>query len=351
MKTSAIRALGALCMTLATWGSVQAQTPSDRPQFCVWDILGKSGDVYNLVLDHSLHMARLGMPFDLRPYTDERVAMEDYRAGQCAGLVVTGFRARVFNAVSGSIDSMGSALVVKAGKVDMAASQEVLRRVITALSSPQGARLMREGQHEVGGMLPVGAAYPMVKDRTATRIDQLAGKRIGVFDQDRPQALLIQRLGAQPVSVDIASVGTKFNNGLVDMIHLPAITYKPFELGKGMGTQGAVIRVPAMFPTVQLVFRADQLPAGFGEASRAHWLAQFDRQVQNIQRAEAGIPGRAWVEVSPEVLPAYVDALRQGRLMGAQEGLYAKRTLNLLKKARCSANAENAECATPFEVD
>lgn len=97
----------------------QAQPQAPKPLLCVWDILGKSGDVYNLVLDQSLHMAKLGMPFEMRAYTDERVAIEDYRTGQCAGVVATGFRVRPFNGISGSIDSMGSALVTKAGKVDM----------------------------------------------------------------------------------------------------------------------------------------------------------------------------------------------------------------------------------------
>lgn len=331
--------------------TMSAQAKPDKPLFCVWDILGKSGDVYNLVVDQSIHMAKLGMPFELRAYTDERVAIEDYRAGQCAGVVSTGFRIRPFNTISGSIDSMGSALVVKAGKVDMAASQDVLRRVIAVLSSPQAAKLMREGVHEVGGILPVGAAYPMIRDRTNTRMDQLAGKRIGVFDQDKPQALLIQQLGSQAVSVDISNVGTKFNNGLVDMIHLPALTYKPFELAKGMGTQGAVVRIPAMFPTVQMLFNAEKLPTGFGEVSRQFWLAQFDRQAQSIQRAEASIPPKVWLEVEPNVLTSYVASLKEGRLMGAKQGLYAKRTLNLLKKARCAASPENAECSQATELD
>ena len=345
------RLLPSIGLSLLPLLATPAHAQGTPPVFCIWDIMGKSGEIYNLAVDQSLHMTRQGMPFSLRAYTDERVATEDYRAGQCAGLVVTGFRARIFNAVSGSIDSMGSSLVVRNGTVDMAASYDALRRVITVLSSPQGMKLLREGAHEVGGILPVGAAYPMIRDRQHTRIDQLAGQRIGVFDQDRPQAMLIQQLGAQAVSVDVANVGTKFNNGMVDMIHLPAITYKPFELHKGMGTKGAVVRVPAMFPTVQMIFNADKLPAGFGEASRQFWLAQFDRQMQAIQRAEATIPAPVWSEVTPTALPAYVEALKQGRLAGAREGLYAKRTLNLLKKARCSANPAQGECASPNEVD
>ncbi len=331
--------------------SLAAQAETAKPLFCVWDILGKSGDLYNLVLDQSIHMAKLGMPFEMRAYTDERVAIEDYRAGQCVGVVATGFRVRPFNGVTGSLDSMGSALVIKGGKVDMGASQDVLKRMITAFASPQAAKLMREGAHEVGGILPVGAAYPMIRDRMTTKLDQLSGKRIGVFDQDKPQAMLIQQLGAQAVSVDVSSVGTKFNNGMVDMIHLPAITYKPFELSKGMGTQGTVVRVPAMFPTVQMLFNADKLPQGFGDASRQFWLGQFDRQVQNIQRAEASIPAKVWTDVEPAVLNAYVTSLTEGRLMGAKQGLYAKRTLNLLKKARCAVSPDNAECASAIEVD
>lgn len=342
-KKMAVLALGVSAF------AVQAQT--ERPLFCVWDILGKSGDVYNLILDQNLHMAKLRMPFEMRAYTDERVAVEDYRTGQCAAVVATGFRVRPFNAITGSLDSMGSALVVKQGKVDIAASNEVLRRMIVVFSSPQAAKMMREGSSEIGGILPVGAAYPMIRDRMATQVDQLAGKRIGVFDQDKPQALLIQQLGAQAVSVDISNVGTKFNNGLVDMIHLPAITYKPFELSKGMGAQGTVVRVPAMFPTLQLIFNPDKFPPGFGEASRQFWVSQFDRQMQNIQRAEASIPAKVWSEVSPEVLATYVEALREGRLMGARQGLYAKRTLNLMKKARCAASPQSGECATAAEVE
>lgn len=347
------RTLAALGLALMTaWHPAAiAQSAPERPSICVWDILGKSGDVYNFVQDLRLHMGRLGMAFEVRSYTDERVATEDYRTGQCAGLVATGFRIRAFNAITGSIDSMGSSVILRDRRIDMDASHEVLRRTITALSNPKAVGLVRDGPHEVGGVLPVGAAYPMLRDRTTTRLDQLAGKRIGVFDQDRPQALLIQQLGAQPVSVDIASVGNKFNNGMVDVIHLPAITYKPFELNKGMGSQGAIVRVPAMFPTVQLVFYADRLPKGFGEASRQYWLSQFDRQLQLIQRSEAAIPARVWLDISPEMLPPYVDALRQGRLEGARQGLYAKRTLNLLKKVRCSVAPEAAECASANEVD
>ena len=80
-------------------------------------------------------------------------------------------------------------------------------------------------------------------------------------------------------------------------------------------------------------------------------MSQFDRQLHNIHRAEAGIPAKVWSDIPPEVLAVYVDALKEGRLIGARQGLYAKRTLNLMKKARCAASPENAECATATEVE
>ena len=54
-----------LATTLALL-SLSAQAQSDKPLFCVWDILGKSGDIYNLMVDQSLHMAKTGMSFEIK---------------------------------------------------------------------------------------------------------------------------------------------------------------------------------------------------------------------------------------------------------------------------------------------
>ena len=208
------------------------------PLLCAWDILGKGGEVHALAQDYAAAMAREGVHFEVRTFTDERVVAEDLRAGQCAAAILTGFRARPFNQVTGSLDSLGSAVVVRDGKVDLPASYEVLRKLIQVFASPQAASLMIEGQYEVGGIMPVGAAYPMLRERFEITPHTLAGKRVAAFDHDRVQGMLIQKMGAQAISSDVTNVGTKFNNGLVDLIHMPAITFKPFELAKGMGTKG-----------------------------------------------------------------------------------------------------------------
>jgi hypothetical protein len=131
---------------------------------------------------------------------------------------------------------------------------------------------------------------------------------------------------------------------------LPAITYKPFELAKGIGTKGAMVRMPVMIPTIQLVLNRNLLPEGTGQASRNYWLSQYDRVMQVIAKAEAGVPANVWFDVPLDSVMDYMEALRQSRVSGAEQGLYNKRTLNLIKKARCQISPASAECASATEV-
>jgi len=339
-----------LCAGVVTLCGLQPAHAASKPVFCAWDILGKAGDSYAMVQDYAVAMSKQGVDFDLKAYIDERVAAEDFRTGQCAGVILTGFRARPYNQLTGSLDSMGSTTVVKDGRIDMAGSYDVLRRMIAAFASPQAAKMMVEGSNEIGGIVPIGAAYPIVRDRANAPLSALSGKRLGAFDNDKAQAWFAQKMGAQPVSIDVTSVGTKFNNGMMDVIYLPAVTYRPFELQKGMGPKGAFLKFPVMLPTFQVVLNRSALPEGFGQASRAFWLSQFDRSMALVSKAEASVPAPVWQELSADQLAPYVDMLRQGRLQGVEDGLYSKRTLNLLKKARCQVSPATAECTSPTEV-
>lgn len=318
---------------------------------CVWDVAGKTGDVYNAAIDYTVAMQKNGVEIELKSYVDERVAVEDYRAGQCDGVMATAFRLKPFNATSTSLDSIGSATIVRNNKIDLPASYEVVRKVIQAYASPGGAKMMVEGNHEVGGIFPLGAAYPIVRDRKINSVEALSGKKIAAFDYDKAQGVMIQRIGAQPVSVDVTNVGPRFNNGFVDMIVLPAVAYKPLELYKGIGKTGGIGRFPIMIPTVQLMLNRTKFPDGFGEKSRTYWLGQFDHALNLIKKAEAGIPAATWDELPPENIPKYVLMLREARIAIGKQGLYDKQGLNIIKRARCSVNGGDAECATKNEIE
>ena len=343
--------LAAACVGVAVAFSGTAQAAAQK--FCVFDFLGASGDMFNLAKDYAVAMQRHGVDFELKGFTNEGLAAEEFRKGNCDALVATAFRTRQFNSVAASIDSLGSTTILREGKVDMAGTYEVLRKLIQtyAAPSPQVTKLMTQGDYEVGGIAPAGAAYPFLNDRRLSSVDALAGKRIAAFDYDKAQAAMIQRIHAIPVSADISNFHLKFNSGQLDMMAAPTMAYKPLELQKGMGSKGGVARFPILIVSYQMIFNRTKFPEGFGEKSREFWMSQFDRVLQIIRTADSTIPPLAWIDIEPEDAVKYTLMLRESRVQLAQQGLYDKRGLKVIKRVRCHVNAADSECATKSEED
>ncbi|MFT3857497.1 MAG: DUF6091 family protein [Aquabacterium sp.] len=341
------RLVAASALALLSFSAQAAQ------KFCVFDILGAAGDMYSMSKDYALAMQRMGVDLELRAFNNEARATEEFKSGECDALVATAFRTRQFNAVAASTDSLGSTTILRDGKVDMKGTYEVLRKLIQtyAAPSPQVTKLMTNGIYEIGGIVPLGAAYPFVNDRRMSSVEALAGKRISAFDYDKAQAAMIQRINAVPVSTDISNFHLKFNSGQIDMMAAPTMAYKPLELQKGMGTKGAAVRFPLLIVSYQLVFNRGKFPEGFGEKSREFWMSQFDRSLQVIRTADSTIPPMAWVDLEPEDAVKYTLLLRESRIMLAQQGLYDKRGLKVIKRIRCHVNPADPECTTKSEEE
>jgi len=216
-------------MTLAAGMTAHAQT------VCVFDVLGAQGDTYAMMKDYAVSAKQWGANVTLKSYSDERLASEDFKAGQCDGVFLTGMRARAFNSFTGSLDSIGGI-----------PSYSSLKMAMSLMANPKLADEMLSNGYEVVGVAPLGAAYIMVRDNSINSLAKAAGKKFGVLDYDKAQSIMVQKVGAQPVSVDLTSIGGKFNNGQVDIIGMPAIGFKPFELYKGIGTKGAIFRFPVV---------------------------------------------------------------------------------------------------------
>ena len=342
------------CMAAAVCAASLLSAPAQAAQkVCVYDFIGASGDLFNMVRDYALAMQRDGVFLELKGYNDEAAALEAYKSGQCDGFVGTAFRSRQFNAVAGSIDSLGATTIVRKGNVDMPASYEVMRKLIQtyAAPSPQVAKLMTNGEHEIAGIAPAGAAYPFVNDRKLSLVEALAGKRIVAFDYDKAQAAMIQRIKAVPVSATISNFHLKFNGGQADMMAAPTIAYQPLELHKGLGSKGAVVRFPLLLVSYQMIIRHEQFPDGFGAKSRTFWAGQFDRMLQLIRRADTTIPPARWEDLNPDDAVKYTLLLRESRIQLTQQGLYDKRGLKVLKRIRCHVNPGDAECETKLEEE
>ena len=74
---------------------------------CVFDLLGKSGESFQMAQEWALSAKSWGADINLIPKQDEAVADNDFKAGKCDGVFMTAMRARQYNKFVGSIDSIG----------------------------------------------------------------------------------------------------------------------------------------------------------------------------------------------------------------------------------------------------
>lgn len=310
-------------------------TSAQAAKLCVFDPVGTQGDIYGATKDLALAAKAWGANnFELKAFTDERVAAEDFKAGQCDAIVVTTLRARAFNSFVGSIDSVGGV-----------PTQAHLQQVIRAVASPALASRMVNQSYEIAGVIPVGGAYVMVRDRSINSVEKAAGKKVAVLEWDKSQAKMVQQLGAQPVASDVTNFAGKFNNGQVDIIAAPAVAYKPLELYKGIGTKGAIYRFPLIQTTLSMVIRKDKFPAGFGQKSREYFASHAPKAFGLINRSEKEIPESQWLELTPADKDKYTKMMREVRIQLTKDGTYDKDMMKLLKNLRCKMEPQNFECA------
>lgn len=345
LKFKLLAATTALAMS-----AVATPAAAAANKVCVFDVLGAGGDIFNLTRDYAIAAKGFGADLHLEAFTEERIAAENFRVGQCDMLVATSFRTRPYNKIAGSIDALGAASIVKDGKVDMQLSYDVVRRTIQLFASERSEKMMTQGDFQVAGIVPFGAAYLYVKSRDINSVEKLAGKRIASFDYDAAQKQMISKVGASPVSADISNFGSMFNNGSVDIIGAPAAAYKPLELYRGLGNNGAIVRFPVAILTYQIIVNKNKFPEGFAAKSRDYWAKKFDVAMNIINNAERGIPQQAWLDISPADSVRYTILLRESRVDLAKAGAYDPNALNIVKRIRCSLNRADSECATPNEM-
>ena len=240
MHRTALRLL--VCLPLVCLVNPTAMA-APGPSLCVWDPVGAAGQMFSATKAYAAAMKKQGVNLTLKPYTDERVAAEDFKAGQCDALLATSIRTRPYNPVTAAIDSTGATTIVRNGKIDINASYEVVRKAMQVYASPAAAKLVVQDKYEVAGIIPMGALYAVVRDREIFK-KGFAGVRLPAFENDKVQAYIFERVGAQAVPSDISNFVSKFNNGSVDAIFAPATSYVPLEIFRGVGTKGGVSRFP-----------------------------------------------------------------------------------------------------------
>lgn len=306
--------------------------------FCIYDPLGGNGPMYGLMTDYKTTALEWGYDLRLRAYTDEKIAIDDFKAQQCQAVLMTGARARPFNKFAATVEAIGGI-----------PSNDIMRKVIETISSPRAAKLMNEGRYEVAGMLPAGPIYLFVRDRNVNTAEKLSGKRIATFEYDEPSIKMVNHVGASVVPSNSANFSGKFNNGSVDVAYAPAVAYKPLEMYKGLADNGAVIRFNLAYLDFQLITYRDQFDESFGQKSRSFIAAQFDRALDHVSKDTAEIEDKYWLDLAQADIDKYNEMLRGVRLMLRDEGVYDPRMLTLLRRLRCADDPAAAECVEQVE--
>lgn len=332
MKTW-LKALALGTGMVAASGTVQA-----KQIVCVFDLVGKNGDVYAVMKDYQLAAKNWGANIELRVNTNEAVVAEDFKAGKCDGISVTGMRGRQFNNFTGSLDAIGAI-----------PDLNLAVKVMQGLASKTFAKYMLQGKYEVAGVIPVGDAFLLVNDRSINTVAKAAGKKIAVLDYDEAQKIMVQQVGAQAVSADVTNFGAKFNNGQVDIIGAPAAVFKPLELHKGLGSKGAIVNYPILQVTGNIIIRPDKFPAGFGQKSREWVKGELPRAFGILGKMKADIPSKYWMDIPAADKPGYQKMMREARIDLTKRGIYDKRMMKLLWQFRCKQDPKNFECALQDE--
>ena len=208
---------------------------------------------------------------------------------------------------------------------------------------------MKDNGYEVLGIIPVGAGYLFVNDRSIDTAGELAGKRMATLDYQKDAIHMVNFVKATVVPSDITNFAGKFNNGSVDTAYAPAFAYEALELYKGIGESGGVVDYPLAQLTLQMVARDDVLDDDTAQKAREVAWNMFPQAMGLIEGQEAAIPEEKWVRIPEKDIRGYQEMFRENRIemrdgLNGAPDVYHPKMMGLLSKIRCASNPAAAEC-------
>ena len=315
---------------------IAAPAHAETRTICVYDPAGRAGDYFQLMSAYATQASTWGSgDIRIQPYTDEETASKDYEAKKCDGVVATGVRLQRFNRFSSTLEAIGAL-----------PNYTLLKNMVSTLATSAGAaRSLSKNGNTTVGFIPVGAVYLFVRDRSINAVSALAGRRIATMDYDDASKFMVKRVGAVMVPADLGSIGPKFNNGDVDACYVSAPAFRPFELHRGLGSQGGIVRAPLAQATLQVMLRTDRFTPEFVTRSRSDLLARYDAALSIIKRAEADVPSKYWIDIPPNTLTSWDDLFQGVRVDLRDQGSYDGTMLKVMRQLRCKADSSRSECA------
>lgn len=106
------------------------------------------------------------------------------------------------------------------------------------------------------------------------------------------------------------------------------VAYKPFELYKGLGDKGGIVKFPLTQISANFIIRV---------------AGQLDGTLNIIAKYEKEISEKYWMNIPPEEQLNYMKMMCEARISLIKADIYDPKMMNFLKKVRCKQNPNSFE--------
>lgn len=299
---------------------------------CVFDPIGKSGDVFVTAQDLSSDFLSTGVSFKLHLYLDEKKAKRDFKTGKCDGVILTGLHAREFNRFAASLEAPG-----------IINDYNNIGQILAIAASPKAAKYMRQGNVEIAGVYPAGAIYMVINDRNRATPRGLHGLRMINVDDNEVIESFARRVGSKLVPGNTNNFANLFKEGKVDVTFAPMAILEAMELDKAAAYNGGIPDTPISLLTIQMVINADRFPEGFGQQARELSLTHYERVLSISQDAESKVPRDLWINtIQDRDTWAQLALNVRNEMIG--KGYYDPKMIKILDRFRCGGDGVLVGC-------
>jgi len=321
-----------ICLALILSVTAVASWAEDQV-WCAYDPIGSQGDITRRLNDIRLYAQQYQVKFKVVTYQKEQQAIQAFDDGKCSGLAASNFNTYRYNQFMGSTAGIG-----------LIPNNRTAKSFLQLLNHPTIEKRLVSKNYEAIGMIPIGTAYMVLKNRNLSRVAQLRNQRIGVLPNNPPQQALVRSVGAQPVYVDLSNAIAQFKQNKIDIIAAPVYGLLPYNLQKEFGPDTQVINFPLAYFGVNLIIKPQAYPANFGRKIRG-WFVQNSQLLTNrATQWENHLPAYYWVDVSFYEKQSYDVMVAKIRNQYVLSGYYDAYFVQLMKRLRCMDDLRYFEC-------
>lgn len=321
-----------ICLALIL-SVVAAASWAEDQVWCAYDPIGSQGDITRRLNDIRLYAQQYQVKFKVVTYQKEQQAIQAFDDGKCSGLAASNFNTYRYNQFMGSTAGIG-----------LIPNNRTAKSFLQLLNHPTIEKRLVSKNYEAVGMIPIGTAYMVLKNKNLSRVAQLRNQRIGVLPNNPPQQALVRSVGARPVYVDLSNAIVQFKQNKIDIVPAPVYGLLPYNLQKEFGPDTQVINFPLAYFGVNLIIKPQAYPANFGRKIRG-WFVQNSQLLTNrATQWENHLPAYYWVDVSFYEKQSYDVMVAKIRNQYVLSGYYDAYFVQLMKRLRCMDDPRYFEC-------